>query len=83
MTGLPSGAELVTYLDGLEPCSRVGDLPPPGASGYVREDELLSDLAALLPGNDGDLRQVAARLRTEEITIVCDRQDRRLSRDLT
>jgi site-specific DNA recombinase len=50
---------------------------------YVREDELLSDLAALLRGNDGDLRQIAVRLRTEEITIVCDRQDRRLSRDLT
>jgi site-specific DNA recombinase len=50
---------------------------------YVREDELLSDLDALLPGNDGDPGQVVARLRTEKITIVCDRQDRRLSRDLT
>jgi hypothetical protein len=38
--------------------------------------------SAHTPGNDGDPRQVAARLRTEEITIVCDRRDRRLSRDL-
>ena len=49
---------------------------------YLREDELLSDLAALAPGNDSDPQQMAARLRTEEITIICDRQDRRLSRDL-
>jgi len=49
---------------------------------YVREDEMLSDLAALLPGDYGDPRDVTARLRDKKITIVCDRQDRRLSRDL-
>lgn len=46
-------------------------------------DELLSDLAALFPDNDGDLRETATRLRTEELNIICDRRDRRLSRDLT
>jgi site-specific DNA recombinase len=50
---------------------------------YVHEDELLSNLAALLPGDDTDQRETAARLRSEELTVICDRHDRRLSRDLT
>jgi hypothetical protein len=35
------------------------------------------------PGDNEDPRQVAARLRNQEITMVCDHHDRRLSRDLT
>ena len=50
---------------------------------YVREDELLSDLAALLPGDRTGLRETAARLRTEDVTIICDRHNRSISRDLT
>ena len=51
-------------------------------SVYVREDELLHDLATTLRQDDAapDLADIPALLRTQKITITCDHSHRTLTR---
>ena len=51
-------------------------------SVYVREDELLHDLATMLRENDGapDLTGIPPLLRTQQITNTCARSRRTLTR---